>query len=195
MAHGIRYRSQYKKPVITMNAATKATFRKDGETSAHSRWYNTFGRELFPVATSVTEKTYKHPERLTLVGQRRRTAPAKARSRIAFLKSFMADAPAFDTLETIGDDSGRYILAKPGEYYLVYTTDPQTITLELSGNQPYKIDGVDTWNMKIVPHWHCTTGSLYIRSAIQRLCLPLYAVCTGRESPPISQGISLACGP
>ena len=71
--------------------------------------------------------------------------------RIAFLKSFMATAPAFDALEPIGDDSGRYILAKPGEYYLVYTTDPQTITLELSGNQPYKIDGVDTWNMKIVP--------------------------------------------
>lgn len=63
----------------------------------------------------------------------------------------MADAPAFDALEPIGDDSGRYILAKLGEYYLVYTTDPQTITLKLSGNQPYKIDGVDTWNMKIVP--------------------------------------------
>ena len=63
----------------------------------------------------------------------------------------MADAPPFDTLEPIGDDAGRYILAKHREYYLVYTAAPQTITLDLQGEQPYKVDRVDTWNMKIIP--------------------------------------------
>ena len=50
-----------------------------------------------------------------------------------------------------GDDAGRYILAKQGEYYLVYSTEAQDITVELYGDHPYKIDAVDTWNMKILP--------------------------------------------
>ena len=38
-----------------------------------------------------------------------------------------------------------------GKIYLTYTTAPQTITLDLKGEQPYKVDRVDTWNMKVAP--------------------------------------------
>ena len=150
MAHGIRYRSQYKKPVIYDEC------RYEGDIP--QGWGNISARQMVQHFWAGTVsgcyvghgETYKHPEDLlwwAKGGVLRGASP----QRIAFLKSFMAAAPAFDTLAPIGDDSGRYILAKPGEYYLVYTTDPQTITLDLSGNQPYKIDGVDTWNMQVVP--------------------------------------------
>jgi PKD repeat protein len=45
--------------------------------------------------------------------------------------------------------TGNYILSKPGELYFVYFTSPTAITLKLPGSRPYKIDGIDTWNMTI----------------------------------------------
>ena len=95
-------------------------------------------------------ETYKHPEDL-LWWAKGGVLRGESPPRIAFLKDFIANAPAFETLEPIGDDRGQYILAKPGEYYLTYTDEPQTITLDLKGERPYKVDRVDTWDMKIVP--------------------------------------------
>ena len=150
MAHGIRYRSQYKKPVIYDECRYEGDIPQGwGNISAQQMVQHFWAGTVSGCYVGHGE-TYKHPEDLlwwAKGGVLRGDSP----QRIAFLKSFMADAPAFDELEPIGDDSGRYVLARPGEYYLVYTTDPQTVTLELPGNQPYKIDGVDTWNMKIVP--------------------------------------------
>jgi len=45
--------------------------------------------------------------------------------------------------------AGNYILSKQGELYFVYFTSPTAITLKLPGSRPYKIDGIDTWNMTI----------------------------------------------
>ena len=71
--------------------------------------------------------------------------------RIAFLKEFMANAPLFEELEPFGDDKGRYMLARPGEYYLACFTDSQNAIIELAGDAPYKVDAIDTWEMQEVP--------------------------------------------
>ena len=150
MAQGIRYRTQYGKPVIYDECRYEGNIPQG--------WGNITAEEMVQHFWAGTVsgcyvghgETYKHPEDLlwwAKGGGLRGESPP----RIAFLKNFMANAPAFDTLEPIGDDKGRYILAKHGEYYLTYTTEPQTITLDLKGEQPYKVDRVDTWNMKIVP--------------------------------------------
>lgn len=150
MAQGIRYRSQYGKPVIYDECKYEGNI-------PHG-WGNINAQEMVQRFWSGTlsgcyvghGETYEHPDDLlwwSKGGILRGESPA----RIAFLKEFMADAPSFDTLEPIGDDTGRYILAKKGEYYLVYSAEPQDIIVELSGDQPYKIDAVDTWNMKILP--------------------------------------------
>ena len=150
MEHGIRYRSQYGKPVIYDECKYEGNI-------PHG-WGNINAQEMVGRFWSGTlsgcyvghGETYEHPDDLlwwAKGGILRGESPA----RIAFLKEFMASAPSFDTLEPVGDDAGRYILAKQGEYYLVYSIEPQDITIELSGDQPYKIDGVDTWNMKVLP--------------------------------------------
>ena len=36
----------------------------------------------------------------------------------------MAQAPPFHELQPLGDDKGRFLLAKPGEYYLLYCLGP-----------------------------------------------------------------------
>ncbi len=148
MAEGILYRNRYGKPVIYDECRYEGNIPK--------RWGNITAQQMVQHFWAGTVsgcyvghgETYKHPEDL-LWWSKGGILHGESPSRIAFLKDFMADAPPFNTLEPIGDDKGRYILAKQGEYYLVYTTQPQTITIRLHGDRPYKIDGVDTWNMKI----------------------------------------------
>ncbi len=149
MAQGINYRTQYDKPVIYDECRYEGDIPKG--------WGNITARQMVQNFWAGTAsgcyvghgETYKHPEDL-LWWAKGGVLHGESPSRIAFLKDFMKDAPTFDTLEPIGDDMGRYILEKQGEYYLVYTTSPQSITIQLHGDQPYKIDGVDMWNMKIL---------------------------------------------
>jgi len=150
MAGGIRFRRQYQKPVIYDEC------RYEGDVP--QGWGNLTAREMVQRFWLGTlggcyvghGETYKHPQDLlwwAKGGMLRGESP----KRIAFLKEFMAKSPPFEELEPIGDDKGRYILAKPGEYYLVYSVSPQTITLDLAGSQPYKVDGIDPWEMKEMP--------------------------------------------
>ena len=150
MAHGIRYRGQYKKPVIYDECRYEGDIPQGWGNITAKQMVHHFWAGTVSGCYVGHGETYKHPEDL-LWWAKGGVLRGESPKRIAFLKSFMAEAPTFDTLEPIGDDSGRYVLAKPGEYYLVYVTQPQTLTLELAGNRPYKIDGVDTWNMKVVP--------------------------------------------
>jgi hypothetical protein len=54
---------------------------------------------------------------------------------------------------------GVYIFAKPGAYYLAYAVDAgQKISLRLPGNKAYKVDLIDTWNMKIVEQPEAAPG-------------------------------------
>lgn len=150
MEHGIRYRSQYGKPVIYDECKYEGNIPHGwGNINAQQMVQRFWSGTLSGCYVGHGE-TYEHPEDLfwwAKGGILRGESPA----RIAFLKEFMADAPSFDTLEPVGDEAGRYILAKKGKYYLVYSVEPQDITVELHGDQPYKIDAVDTWNMKILP--------------------------------------------
>ena len=150
MAQGINYRTQYGKPVIYDECRYEGDIPHGwGNISAQQMVQHFWAGTVSGCYVGHGE-TYKHPEDL-LWWAKGGVLRGESPPRIAFLKDFMADAPPFDTLEPVGDDAGRYVLAKQGEYYLVYTTEPQTITVELHGDQPYKIDGVDTWNMKILP--------------------------------------------
>ncbi len=150
MAEGILYRSRYGKPVIYDECRYEGDIPQGwGNITAQQMAQNFWTGTVSGCYVGHGE-TYKHPEDL-LWWAKGGVLRGESPSRIAFLKDFMADAPPFDSLEPIGDDKGRYVIAKQGEYYLVYTTAPQTITIELHGDQPYKIDGIDTWNMKILP--------------------------------------------
>ncbi len=150
MAQGIRYRSQYGKPVIYDECRYEGNIPHGWGNISAKQMVQHFWAGTVSGCYVGHGETYEHPEDL-LWWAKGGVLRGESPPRIAFLKDFMADAPPFNTLEPVGDDAGRYVLAKHGEYYLVYTTEPQTITVQLHGDQPYKIDGVDTWNMKILP--------------------------------------------
>jgi len=150
MTGGVRYRKQYQKPVIYDEC------KYEGDVP--QGWGNLTALEMtmrFWLGTLSGcyvghGETYNHPEDL-LWWAKGGVLRGESPERIAYLRDFMATAPPFEELEPMGDDKGHYILAKPGEYYLVHSTDPQGMTLDLAGDQPYKVDGIDPWEMKEVP--------------------------------------------
>ena len=94
-------------------------------------------------------ETYRHPEDL-LWWSKGGVLHGESPQRIAWLRQIMAEAPPFHELEPQGESQGRFVLAKPGAYYLVYCATPGVQSLELSGPRPYKLDQVDPWAMTVL---------------------------------------------
>ena len=146
MAGGVRYRKQYQKPVIYDECKYEGNIPQGWGNITALEMTQRFWLGTLSGCYVGHGETYKHPQDL-LWWAKGGVLRGESPKRIAFLKKFMAEAPPFEELEPIGDDKGRYILAKPGEYYLAYSETPQAITLDGT----YKVDGIDPWGMKVVP--------------------------------------------
>lgn len=163
MAGGVRYRRQYNKPVIYDEC------KYEGDVP--QGWGNLTGPEMtmrfWLGALSGCYvghgETYMHPEDL-LWWAKGGILRGQSPERITWFKEFMTSGPSFEDLEPMGDDKGHYLLAIPGEYYLAYCANPSFI-FELPGDQPYKIDGVDPWNMKIEPVGTAQPGEYALSSS------------------------------
>jgi hypothetical protein len=102
------------------------------------------------------------------------TLPGKSPERIAFFKSIMEQAPVTEMTPTLIDngdlenlDNNIYLFSKPGEFYLAYVANPEeTIQIELPGNQEYKLDIIDTWNMKITEQTTAKRGKFEYKTTI-----------------------------
>ena len=150
MNAGTRFRDQYQKPVIYDEC------RYEGNIS--SGWGNLSAREMvqrFWLATlsgcyAGHGETYKHPQDI-LWWSKGGVLHGESPKRIQWLKDFMARAPAFSALKPLGDGKGTFVLAKAGEYYLVYCVDARSQKVRLAGTRPYKLDLIDPWEMTVVP--------------------------------------------
>ncbi len=146
MAGGVGYRTQYQKPVIYDECKYEGNVPQgwgnlNGKTMTQRFWLGTLSGCYVGHG-----ETYKHPEDI-LWWSKGGVLHGESPKRIQWLKDFMVQAPAFDELEPFGNDQGRYLLAKPGEYYLLYCPDSRPQTVDLSGEQPYKVDLIDPWEM------------------------------------------------
>lgn len=147
MNAGVRFRQKYRKPVMYDEC------KYEGNLSA--KWGRLSAREMtqrFWLGTLsgcyvVHGETYRNAEEV-LWWSKGGVLHGESPRRIQWLKDFMAKAPAFDTLQPLGNDKGRFILAGPDGYHLLYcvTREPQTINLP--GDHPYKVDAIDPWAMK-----------------------------------------------
>lgn len=78
--------------------------------------------------------------------------------RIALFKTIMEEAPVKEMKPQLIDNGNPknlnnniYIFSKPGAYYLAYTADTdQTVEINLTGENNYKMDVIDAWNMQII---------------------------------------------
>ncbi|MBM4155242.1 MAG: DUF5060 domain-containing protein [Lentisphaerae bacterium] len=150
MARGVEFRTSFGKPVLYDEC------RYEGDVP--QGWGNLSAREMaerFWLGTLGGcyvghGETYKHPEDI-LWWSKGGTLHGQSPALIQWLATFLADAPPFHELNPMGDARGRYLLAKPGAYYLLYATDTRPQPIDLAGDRPYKVDRVDPWRMTVTP--------------------------------------------
>lgn len=95
-------------------------------------------------------ETYKHPEDLlwwAKGGVLRGQSPA----RIQFMKDIIEALPFGQMQPDFTNYPNTYVLAKEGECYLMYFAAGKPVKINLPGERLYKVDAIDTWEMKITP--------------------------------------------
>ena len=150
MNGGIRYREKYQKPVIYDECKYEGNIPQG--------WGNLTAREMtqrFWLGTMSGcyvghGETYKHPEDI-LWWSKGGVLHGESPKRIQWLKDLMAKSPPFQELQPLGDGQGRFVLAKPGEAYLVYCANKSPQSVELAGDRAYKVDVIDPWAMTVTP--------------------------------------------
>lgn len=161
MNGGVRFRGQYRKPVVYDECKYEGDIPQG--------WGNLTAREMvqrFWLGTMSGcyvghGETYKHPEDL-LWWAKGGVLRGESPKRIQWLKDFMTRSPAFHELQPLGNDQGRFLLAKPGEFYLLYCTDPRSHTVTLAGNRTYKLDLIDPWDMTVTPVATASAGDFTV---------------------------------
>ncbi|MDB4582143.1 DUF5060 domain-containing protein [Draconibacterium sp.] len=109
------------------------------------------------------------------------TLVGKSPERIAFFKSIIEQAPVkemtpalFDNGDPENMDNNIYLFSKPGEYYLAYVANPEeTIKIELPGDKEYKLEIIDTWNMKIVEQTTVKPGNFEYKTTFPYCALKI----------------------
>lgn len=150
LAGGGRFRERYRRPVIYDECKYEGNIRQS--------WGRLTAREMVRCFWLGTLRgcyvghgeTYQDPDDVlwwAKGGVLRGESPV----RIAWLKEIMRQAPAFNELQPAGGDQGRFVLAKPGEFYLVYCTNAAPGSIELGGTHPYQIEILDPWEMTVTP--------------------------------------------
>lgn len=164
MAGGVRFREKYRKPVIFDECKYEGNIPQgwgnlDAKTMTQRFWLGTMGGCYVGHG-----ETYKHPNDI-LWWSKGGVLHGESPQRIQWLTEVMAQAPAFDELRPLGDDQGRYLLAKPGEYYLLYCIGPNAQTIQLAGERPYKADLIDPWAMTALPLGTAQPGEYTVQPA------------------------------
>lgn len=164
MNAGVRFRQQYRKPVLYDECRYEGDIPKgwgnlDARTMAQRFWLGTMSGCYVGHG-----ETYKHPEDI-LWWAKGGVLHGESPKRIQWLKDVMAQAPPFHELQTLGDDQGRFVLAKPGEYYLVYCLQRKPEIIQLTGRRPYKMDILDPWAMTVMPGGTAQPGEFTVTPA------------------------------
>ena len=183
MAGGVGYRTRYQKPVIYDECKYEGDIPQG--------WGNLKPREMmqrFWLGTTSGcyvghGETCKHPDDI-LWWSKGGVLHGESPPRIQWLADVMAQAPPFDELEPLGDDQGRYLLAKPGRYYLLYCPDGQPQTVDLAGDRPYKVDLVDPWEMTALALGTARPGEHTVRPARSDLAYRFTPYAPGEKLRP-----------
>ncbi len=145
------YRDRYGKPVVYDECKYEGNIPQGwGNISAEQMVRNFWMGSLAGCYVGHGE-TYKHPKDI-LWWAKGGVLHGQSPARITFMKEIIVEQSPFGQMRPdFSHYPGAYILAKPGEHYLIYFTDTTPISLNLPGSRPYKVDGIDTWEMTVSP--------------------------------------------
>ena len=144
------YRETYRKPVVFDECRYEGNIPQGwGNITAEQMTRNFWMGSLAGCYVGHGE-TYKHPEDLlwwAKGGVLRGQSPA----RIQFMKDIIEAVPYQEMEPDFSQHPDVCVLAKPGECYLMYFASKKEAKLTLPEGRPFKIDGIDTWGMQILP--------------------------------------------
>jgi len=161
MNGGVRFREKYGKPVIYDECKYEGDIPQGWGNLTARQMVQRFWLGTLSGCYVGHGETYKSTEDV-LWWSKGGVLHGQSPIRIQWLKSFLADAPPFHELQPQGDGQGRFLLVKPGEYYLLYCRDQQKQTVSLPGDRPYKLDLIDPWEMTITPAGTAPAGEFSV---------------------------------
>ncbi len=148
MNGGLGFREKYRKPVIYDECKYEGDIPEGWGNLTAQQMTQRFWLGTVSGCYVGHGETYKHPQDI-LWWAKGGVLHGQSPRRIQWLKELMAQAPPFHTLQPLGNTQGRFLLAKPGEYYLLYCVNQKPETLHLEGDKSYKVDVIDPWAMTI----------------------------------------------
>ncbi|TWU42692.1 PKD domain-containing protein [Novipirellula artificiosorum] len=186
MKGGVRYRQQYQKPVIYDECKY--------EGNVPQGWGNLSGREMtqrFWLGTMSGcyvghGETYLHDDDI-LWWSKGGVLHGSSPQRIQWLKDFMARSPEFDSLKPLGNDQGDFLLANPGEYYLLYALAGTTPSVTLSGDRPYKVDAIGPWEMQEWPVGTADPGKYQVEPSGNDMVYRFVPYAAGEKLRPLAK--------
>ncbi len=157
----LEWRRQYRKPVVVDECGYEGNIPQGwGKLSAREMvrrfWLGTMSGGYVGHG-----ETYQHPQDL-LWWSKGGVLHGESPRRIQWLKDFMAQSPAFHQLEPSRGGDGGLLLARPGEFYLLYGVNQQPQRVQLAGNRPYKLDLIDPWTMSVAPLGTAAAGEFVL---------------------------------
>jgi hypothetical protein len=139
------WRAKYKKPIIYDECRYEGNIREGWGNQSAQEMVQKFWLGTIAGCYVGHGETYQHPNDI-IWWSKGGVLYGESPARIAFLKDILEDAPQ-DGIEPLDVFSG----GKAGDYFLYYfgKQKPRKWQFDLPKNIKYKIEIIDTWNMKI----------------------------------------------
>lgn len=135
-------------------------------------------------------ETYLHPEDI-LWWSKGGVLHGRSPARIAFLKKIMGQVAFHEFTPQPEPSPGVCLLSHPRAGHFLYFTRAAKATVVLGGNQPYKLDGIDTWERKVLPLGTAPPGPCTVEAPNADYLVRLTAYAAGEKlRPPVKASIS-----
>ena len=177
------YRDKYKKPVVYDECRYEGNIPQGwGNITAEQMTRNFWMGSLAGCYVGHGE-TYKHPQDL-LWWAKGGVLHGQSPARIQFMKGIIEELPYQQMQPDFSNHPDVCILAKKGECYLMYFASKRPVTVNLPGERAYKVDGIDTWEMKILPTGSAGAGKFSFTPPKQDYAIRLTRYAPGEKIRP-----------
>jgi len=180
------YRDKYQKPVVYDECRYEGNIPQGwGNITAEQMTRNFWMGSLAGCYVGHGE-TYKHPEDLlwwAKGGVLRGQSPA----RIQFMEDIIEKLPHQQMAPDFSHHPDVCILARPGECYLMYFAEKKPVTMALPAGRPYKVDGIDTWEMTTLPIGSASGGKFTFAPPKRDYAIRLTRYAPGEKMRPVAR--------
>ncbi len=177
------FREKYNKPVLYDECKYEGNISQGwGRITAEQMTRNFWMGSLAGCYVGHGE-TYKHPEDL-LWWAKGGVLRGKSPARIQFMKDIIQELPYRQMEPDFGQHPDVCILAKEAECYLLYFASKKQVTLDLPSGRPFKVDGIDTWDMKVLPVGSASKGTFTFTPPKQDYAIRLTRYAPGEKMRP-----------